>query len=362
MKLSTLGRCVDQPIILNKLEKKMPALLIGAGGAYGAVDTFRASRHKSSDKKKKIALKNTIIIGTTIAASLAGARGIKVKGRSFSLFNNRIDIKENTILPALLPSSSLKEIVKKQTAAVNDFLSSQKVDDKRILAILEKVKSKPLKPTEIEFLEQNLPSGEAKKSLFRAILPEPENLNSKEIFSEIGRLSLLGAIPVVGGVVGGITADCVTKSSCNKSTSNKIKEGFYQYFANIFLCNVGACAALFSAECLQKAGKIKPLSPAKKMLVIMTGITATGIVGGSYIANKLSQKIIDPLFNHGKRTGHKSVYDERKPELTDIALHADDIATAGVLSGFKWIEPALPLMYFVSGYRAGIGYRNNSKH
>ena len=44
----------------------------------------------------------------------------------------------------------------------------------------------------------------------------------------------------------------------------------------------------------------------------------------------------------------------------DIALHADDIATAGILSGFKWIEPALPFMYFISGYRAGIGYRNGN--
>ena len=110
---------------------------------------------------------------------------------------------------------------------------------------------------------------------------------------------------------------------------------------------------------LQKTGKIKPLSPVKKMLVILTGITATGIIGGSYIANKLSQKIIDPIFNKAeKNKKHKGVYEERRPELVDIALHADDIATAGVLSGFKWIEPALPLMYFVSGYRAGIGYRN----
>ena len=36
-------------------------------------------------------------------------------------------------------------------------------------------------------------------------------------------------------------------------------------------------------------------------------------------------------------------------------------ATAGILSGFKWIEPALPFMYFISGYRAGIGYRNGAK-
>ena len=49
---------------------------------------------------------------------------------------------------------------------------------------------------------------------------------------------------------------------------------------------------------------------------------------------------------------------ERTPELLDIGLHVDDIATVAVLSGLKWIEPALPILYGVSGYRAGIGYRN----
>ena len=55
------------------------------------------------------------------------------------------------------------------------------------------------------------------------------------------------------------------------------------------------------------------------------------------------------------------MYSERKPEALDIALHSDDLATAGVLSGLKWIEPALPIMYFVSGFRAGTGYRNVNK-
>ena len=93
----------------------------------------------------------------------------------------------------------------------------------------------------------------------------------------------------------------------------------------------------------------------KKLAVILTGITATGIIGGSYIANYVSKKCINPMFGE---SGKNKIYGERKPEALDIALHADDIATAGILSGFKWIEPALPFMYFISGYRAGIGYRN----
>lgn len=325
----------------------MPALLTGTGVTFGVYDTYRSSRHKPVKEKKQKALKNSIIISTTIAASLIGANGLKIKGKQ--------------IIPKLLPQSSFSEIVKNNTEAVNKFTEESK-PAKKIAEILKKAKSKALSHKEVEVMMKEIPETKSKKDLFKVLLPEPENLDSKGILGEIKRLSLLGAIPVIGGIIGGIAADKATKTASKKSTSNKIKEGFYQYFANIFLCNVGACAALFAAEGLQKAHMIKLLTPLKKMCVILSGITATGIIGGSYIANKLSQRIIDPLFEDKKsktKSKHKRcVYEERRPELADIALHADDIATAGVLSGFKWIEPALPVMYFVSGYRAGIGYRN----
>lgn len=347
MNLSAIGRCIDQPVILNKLQKKMPLLLIGAGGGYGVYDTYKSTKRKPKAYRKQKAIKNTIIISTTIAASLIGANGLKIAGKQ--------------IVPRLLEKSSITEILQNNKNAVEHFMQETK-PVKKIENILNKTKSEALSRKEVETVLKEIPDSESKNKLLSVLLPQPENLDAKGIFSEIGRLSLLGAIPVVGGILGGIMADKVTKTGSKKSTANKIKEGFYQYFANIFLCNVGACAALFAAEGLQKSKIIKPLSPLKKMCVILAGITATGIVGGSYIANKMSQKIIDPLFEgkKGKKSSlnHKGVYDERRPELADIALHADDIATAGVLSGFKWIEPALPLMYFVSGYRAGIGYRN----
>ena len=358
MNIKSIAQYVDQPLVLNKIEKRMPVLLVGAGCVYGIYDTYKSVKNKSNNKKKKIVLKNSIITAAAIAASWIGARGIKTGEINFKLGKNFFNIPQKQIIPALLPISSKKDIIKKQTDSITAYISQTKPENEKVLLLLNKAKNKPLSPAEIDCLTKILPEDKNKKVLFNTILPEPKNLKARDIFSEIGRLSLLGAIPVTGGVLGGIAADKVISECSKKSIANKIKEGFYQYFANIFLCNVGACAALFIAEGLQKSGKIKPLSPAKKMLVIISGIASTGIIGGSYIANKMSQKIIDPIFNKGKNISHKSIYDERHPELTDIALHADDIATAGVLSGFKWIEPALPLMYFISGYRAGIGYRN----
>ena len=347
MNIAAIGRCIDQPILINSIQSKMPNILVGTGLCYGAYDTINTFKKKTKESKKNAILKNSIIISSTIAASLAGAYGVKIAGKQ--------------IIPRLLPFPSKNQILSNNKKSVVDFLSKVNVSEK-IKNILNKSTFSALSCKDVDVLLKEIPYSKDKDILLSTLLPKAENLDAKGIFSEIGRLSLLGAIPVVGGIAGGIVADKVTHTSSPKSTANKIKEGFYQYFANIFLCNVGAALALLSAEGLQKAGIIKPLSSLNKMFVILLGITSMGILGGSYIANKLSQKFIDPIFNKDKNKLNKSVYDERRPEVVDIALHADDIATAGVLSGFKWIEPALPLMYFVSGYRAGIGYRNNKKH
>lgn len=315
----------------------MPALLIGTGAAYGAYDTLKSEPKERINK----GIKNAIIITSTITASLIGTRGLKINGKK--------------IINGLMETTPLDKLLEKQSNAVDHFISKNKTLDSNLIPILNKAKTKQLSCKDIETLSAKLPLNADRESLFNVILPEKKDLESKEIFSEIKRLSLLGAVPVLGGIAGGIIADNVTHTCCKQKTADKIKEGFYQYFANIFLCNVGAGASLFCTEQLSKANVIKPLKPTQKLFTILAGITTTGIIGGSYIANYLSKKIINPLF--GQKTD-KKLYDERKPELTDIALHADDIATAGILSGFKWIEPALPLMYFVSGYRAGIGYRN----
>ena len=49
MKIATLCKYVDQPMVLNKLDHKMPVILIGAGGGYGIYDSLR---HSKKDKKQ----------------------------------------------------------------------------------------------------------------------------------------------------------------------------------------------------------------------------------------------------------------------------------------------------------------------
>lgn len=352
MKISTMARYVDQPMILHGLQKKMPALLIAGGTGFGLHDMYKHRKEDKHNEKRRNqrALKNFIIIGTTVAASLIGTRGLKAGDKQ--------------IIKGLMENKSVDKILETQKSAVNKYIKETGLTDKKLLEVLDDSRFGALRSSQIETLIEKLPENKHKEELFGVLLPKPENNSSKEIFSEIKRLSLLGLVPVAGGIAGGIIADEVTRTGTKKSVANKIKEGFYQYFANIFLCNVGAGAALFAAEKLQANKIIKPLTPVKKLGVIMTGIVSTGIIGGSFIANYLSKKVIDPLFeqNDKHKKKHCELYGERKPEMLDVALHVDDIATAGVLSGFKWIEPALPFLYFISGYRAGIGYRNGYVH
>ncbi len=344
MRISSIAKYIDQPYILLNLQKKMPAFLIGSAAGYGLYDTFK----QPEGKRTKQAVKNTVILSSIITSLLYGGRKIKIGGKQ------------------LVESPKVIETVLKQKRAISEYLTKNAAADGNSRSILKKAEKKSISPEEIDYLLKNLPDNESRKKLFKTIFSEPDSLTSKEIFEEIGRLSVLGLVPVVSGVAGGIVADKITKTSTKKGTANKIKEGAYQFLANIFLCNVGAGAALFGMEALNKRGVVKNLTPAKKLVAILSGITVTGILGGSMIANYLCKKLVNPLFD-SKTQGcmhhnhHQNIYSERKPESLDIAMHTDDIATAGVLSGFKWIEPALPLMYMMSGYRAGIGYRNNSQ-
>lgn len=329
MKVQIIAKYVDQPLLINKLNNQVPKLLTASGAAIAGYD---AIKHKNDEHRL---VKNTIISAFIIGATLTGIKKF-----------NLIDMK---------PAS---EIVKEQTKAVQQYIKKTNIQDKNLLSTLKKSEKDHLSLDAVQALFDGLKDDSNRAVLFKTLFSENKSLTSGEIFSEIKRLSFLGAVPVVSGIAGGIVADTLTGTSSPQKRANKVKEGFYQYFANIFLCNVGAGTFLYGAEKMVQKNIIKPLTPTKKMVTILSGITATGIVGGSYIANFLSKKIINPLFGQKKQSG---IYSERKPEALDIALHTDDIATAGVLSGVKWIEPMLPVMYFLSGFRAGTGYRNVNK-
>ncbi len=325
--LRVVGKFLDQPILVAKLGKVVPIGLTGAAAVYTA---HRAAQEKTPQKRQKVAVQTGVVLAATIASALVAPR-----------IATAITKKK-----ALTP---IKALVQENTRNIDEFVANH-VTATATAKILKKAKTEILSPREIWALHSEL-KDKASKRFLDKLIPPPENVSSKDIFSEIGWLSIVGACPVVGGMAGGVVADKINGQNWRKRLPDKVKEGAYQYLANIFLCNVGAGAAL----ALLEKNNIK--SRMARGLGMIGGIVLAGVIGGSKIANYIGDKVINPLCGCKK----KSVKgDERTPELVDIGLHTDDIATVSLLSGLKWIEPMLPILYTVSGYRAGIGYRNKS--
>lgn len=334
--LSAIGKTLDQPLLISKFSGAVPGILISGAAAYTVHDTYKAK----DGEKKKTFIKNICVLGATVASALVATRGLKLFGKQ--IFNGLSDV------------PGVKAVKGTQTSLIEGFMKKASCLSEEITAVLDKAKKKILKPSEVKLLHEQLGKTDTGKNFLKNLIPDPENVTSREILGEIGKLSMMGLMPVVGGIGGGVAGDMLTEKNWKEKFPNKIKEGFYQYLANIFLCNVGAGTALGVME------KMNVKSKTTRALGMVGGIMATGVIGGSAIANYIGKKIVNPIFDRGKGKGNNlsRLYSERKPELLDVGLHIDDVATVAVLSGLRWIEPSLPMLYSVSGYRAGIGYRN----
>lgn len=317
--IPAIGKYLDQPILTAKVNKYVPL-----GLSIGAVSILANKVHKSSDKddKRMNLIKDALILASTALSAISAPYiASKLTGRKMPF--------------------KLSVVEEQNKKLVDNFIKTNPNTD--LKEILEKSKNKLLSLKDISLLFNK------EKDFANKLIPPPDNIQAKDIFKEIGYLSIYGAVPVVGGILGGIVADRVTKEKWQERVPDKVNEGLYQYLANIFMCNIGAGAALGILE------KMNIKSKAARCVGMIGGIILTGVVGGSKIANFIANKVVNPVI-----CKNKNIKEERTPELLDISLHADDIATVSLLSGLKWIEPALPLLYSISGYRAGIGYRNNS--
>lgn len=340
--LTVLGKYLDQPRLVKKFSNAVPAILIAGGTLYGAEHVY----HSPKKERKKEFVKSVFVLTGTIASALVASRGIRpIKLNGKTIFKGIKGLShEHTHSHEHEHHDDIHEI--------KEFIENNpKSKANAILNKMIKDKKSHLDFSDVRTLIEESQTNKDLKTLVDEIIPNPENIDSKHIFNEIKRLSLIGLVPVVGGIAGGIAGDKAVGEDLRKTVPNKIKEGSYQYLANIFLCNVGAGIALFG---LEKAGIT---SKGPRAIAMLTGIILAGVVFGSAMANFIGRKVIDPLLGH-KHT-KDCLYCERTPEILDIGLHVDDVATVAVLSGLKWIEPALPILYSISGYRAGIGYRNH---
>ncbi len=325
------GKYLDQPALVEKLYNVMPAVLTGTAAGYGIYDTM----HSPKEQRKKRAVKNASVLGFTVASALLATRGLKIKGKE--IFEGIIE----------LPESDKEGIARVLTRPL-----SQKARQ-----LVEKVKEeKVLKFGEVKELMNEFKEKFKDDKLISKVIPDAE---SEAPFADLLKLSWLGLIPVLGGIAGGVVGDKLTKDDWKKQFPDKVKEGTYQYLNNIALCNVGAGLGALTMNAFNVKSKTA------RFVAMMSGVLGVGLVAGSAIANFIGKNYINPLFEKDKKHEHKpfkemikNLNSERHPEALDVSLHLDDVASVGFVSGLKWIGPVLPMLYSVSAYRAGIGYRN----
>lgn len=336
------GKYLDQPALVEKLYNAMPVVLTGTAAGYGIYDTVKAPK----EERKKKAVKNASILGFTVASALLATRGLKIKGKQ--LFEGIIELPEKD-------ADGIAQVLKKPLGEKAKKLV-EKVNEEQVLKFNE------VKELMNEF-KNKFSESEASK-LMSKVIPDAE---SEAPFADLLKLSWLGLIPVLGGIAGGVVGDKLTDDDWKKQFPDKVKEGTYQYLNNIALCNVGAGLGALAMNTFDVKSKTA------RFAAMLTGVLGVGLAAGSAIANFVGKKVINPLFdknnpavkNNNNNPQHKSLLEtiknlnsERHPEALDVSLHLDDVASVGFVSGLKWIGPILPVLYSVSAYRAGIGYRN----
>ena len=158
------GKYLDQPLLVAKFQKVVPMGLLAAGTGY----TIHEVNKEKHDKKLC-----GVRVGTTMLCTVTSALAAPI------LTNKMFKINPRTI----------KNIKYDNSKLVDEFVSKTQLDDKAKV-IVEKSKDKVLNFKDVKFLCKEFKDGE-KKEFLNKLIPEPENITSKEIFSEIGRLSMM---------------------------------------------------------------------------------------------------------------------------------------------------------------------------
>jgi hypothetical protein len=143
-----------------------------------------------------------------------------------------------------------------------------------------------------------------------------------------------------------------------KKDMDVVKEGIFQYVANIVMCGMGAGLGLLVANA---AGFTKQERPLLRFGTIVAGLAA-GIATGAAIANPLCNVIERALPTSSPKEQTTTPNKKgRTLEWQDAILHVDDIPTAFSVAGVQALKPLLPAFFIPSGLKAAVGYRNNEE-
>ena len=81
--INTLGKFLDQPILISKLDKKMPAIVSLGASAYLAHDFFQKNKNEGFSKEnKKDFIEKTVVMACSVASAFMTPKiASKITGR-----------------------------------------------------------------------------------------------------------------------------------------------------------------------------------------------------------------------------------------------------------------------------------------
>ncbi|WP_373532024.1 hypothetical protein [Vampirovibrio sp.] len=365
-----IGHYLDQPNVVRAYSKVAGLTGLAGLGALMGYDTWKAT----PQARKQTVIRDGIVLGATALGTVAAASVLmrppakklidyemKALGQKLTEYKETYPAIKNWLasspfhLKKQLQVGDFKTLIKgiQEHSALSSKLRQQHLND-----IFPLGDSEPLQ-YENGF---QLPKAIWKK-LTKVELKGDMQERTGEVWKMLNFFAT-GLASVVSGLLGGMAANKVNRVTDPDATVNMCKEGIFQFIANIALCAVGASAGLVAVELPVVHKGLQALGPVGARLgkfgIIGAGLSV-GIVGGGKIANRLGETVVNPMFDkmQGKAPDPYEKPEKRRVEFADAILHLDDLPTALALAGMEIMEPFIPIFFAFSGYRTGIGYRNN---
>lgn len=381
------GNYIDQGAVVRKYGWPVNYMMLGAATGVTAYHTWKAQ----PEEKKKVLTRDALVLGAAVGGTIFASGGLLAFKQLFKpnmVVNETVEGFKGFLLQGMKPlhaeGDKLMEAVKENMETANkigDEVVSKKLYDsvKKFLQNKEGEwlpKDHKFELDDLKAVYNEVKKHEPKKvnEIFNKIFSGAESL--KEEVGEASEFFAIGLAGVLSGIGGGLLANKINGEKDPEKTPDMVKEGIFQFVANIGMCAVGAGSALalmnpkeWAPKSLeQQAAKVTNFfhhsagSKIYRFGGVLAGLSV-GILGGAHIANYVGQHWVNPALDklQGKESRPPEAQEKRHIEGLDMVLHVDDIPTAAAIAGTAILGPWIMPFFPVSGYRAGIGYRNDEK-
>lgn len=381
------GNYIDQGTVVRKYGWPVNYMMLAAAAGVTGYHTWKAQ----PEEKKKVLTRDALILGAAVGGTIFASGGLlafKQLLKPNMVVDETIKGFKGFLLQGMKPlhdeGEQLMEAVAKNLKDKNK-IGEDPVPEKLYESVKKLLQGKDgqLLPEDHKFELDEL------KHIYNEVKKlEPKKVNEifnkifagqESLWDEVGEASeffAIGLAGVLSGIGGGLLANKINGEKNPEKTPDMVKEGIFQFVANIGMCAVGAGSALALMNPKEWAPKAleKPANAvteffhhsAGSKLYRFGGVLAglsVGILGGAHIANYVGRHYVNPVLDkiQGKESKPPEEQEKRHIEGMDMVLHVDDIPTAAAIAGTAILGPWIMPFFPVSGYRAGIGYRNDEK-